>query len=122
MNEIHCIFEGIFLKDQDTICEKYVELIKEINKNSKIYNKEEMKKYFKFDPPEFINNIFECKIDFFNNYYNATLAYSKNGELLDKEYCITKYEFILENKTYLCYESSFLLNFFDKKYTKKKFI
>ena len=121
MTEIKCIFQDILLSNQDNISEKYNMLTQEISKGQKIYNKEEMKKYFIFSPKNFINKIIECTIMFFNNYYEATLLYEKNGEKLDKGFGITKYEFILENKTYRCYERSHLIQYLENEYKKKKF-
>ena len=121
MTEIKCIFQDILLSNQDNISEKYNMLTQEISKGQKIYNKEEMKKYFIFSPKNFINKIIECTIMFFNNYYEATLLYEKNGKKLDKGFGITKYEFILENKTYRCYERSHLIQYLENEYKKKKF-
>ena len=121
MTEIKCIFQDILLSNQDNISEKYNMLTQEISKGQKIYNKEEMKKYFIFNPKNFINKITECTIIFYNNYYEATLLYEKNGKKLDKGFGITKYEFILENKTYRCYERSHLLQYLENEYKKKKF-
>ena len=121
MTEIKCIFQEILLDNQDNIFEKYNKLVNEVNKGCKKYNKKEMKKYFIFNPENFINNITECTICFFNNYYEATILYEKNGEKLDKGFGITKYEFTLENKTYRCYERSYLIQYLENEYKKKKF-
>ena len=121
MTEIKCIFQEILLDNQDNIFEKYNKLVNEVNKGCKTYNKKEMKKYFIFNPENFINNITECTICFFNNYYEATILYEKNGEKLDKGFGITKYEFTLENKTYRCYERSYLIQYLENEYKKKKF-
>ena len=122
MLKIKYIFQCIVLSNQDIIFEKYNKLIKEINKGSKKYNKDEMKDFFIFTPIDFINNIIECKIFFFQDYYEANLTYKINEEIKGKHFSITKYEFNFESKDYICYEKRFMRKHLDDNYKKKNFL
>lgn len=121
MVEIKCIFQNIVLKNQDDIHEQYNNLVKEVNKASKIYNKEEMSKYFTFKSSNVKDKIINCEISFINDLYIGNLAYIKNGEKLCKGYAITKIEFIFQGKTYCCYEKNYMREYLNKEFNKKNF-